>query len=413
MSNLKIEYLPVGDLKPYKRNARKHETKDISAIKASIEEFGFDDPIGIWKDNIIIEGHGRLLAAKELGMTEVPCIRLDHLTDEQRRAYALAHNRTAELSEWDFDVQAAELKEIADIDMGEFGFDAVGEWFKEREKWDTDREDGNTEYNEFLDKFERKKTTDDCYTPDNIYDVICSFVETTYGGKRESFLRPFYPGGDYEKEQYPQGCVVVDNPPFSILAEIIRFYCEKGIRFFLFAPALTLFSGRGCDVCYLPIGVSIIYENGANISTSFITNMEEGFRFRTYPELYKTLQAENDKNRAELTKELPNYEYPPEVVTAASLSQYSKHGVSFSVKGDDCQHISALDAMKETGKGIFGGGFLLSVSATKENKRATDQKEKNIEAERAIIKETLRTVWQLSDREKQIVTELGKGNSRV
>lgn len=122
MSNLKIEYLPVGDLKPYKRNARKHETKDITAIKASIKEFGFDDPIGIWKDNIIIEGHGRLLAAKELGMPEVPCIRLDHLTDEQRRAYALAHNRTAELSEWDFDVQAAELQEINDIDMSEFGF---------------------------------------------------------------------------------------------------------------------------------------------------------------------------------------------------------------------------------------------------------------------------------------------------
>lgn len=122
MSNLKIEYLPVGDLKPYKRNARKHETKDITAIKASIKEFGFDDPIGIWKDNIIIEGHGRLLAAIELGMAEVPCIRLDHLTDEQRRAYALAHNRTAELSEWDFDVQAAELQEINDIDMSEFGF---------------------------------------------------------------------------------------------------------------------------------------------------------------------------------------------------------------------------------------------------------------------------------------------------
>lgn len=120
---MNIEYLPVSDLKPYSRNARKHEGRDVDSIVASIREFGFNDPIGIWSDdNIIVEGHGRLLAAEKIGMTEVPCIRLDHLTDEQRRAYALAHNRTAELSEWDFDIQAAELADITDIDMSEFGF---------------------------------------------------------------------------------------------------------------------------------------------------------------------------------------------------------------------------------------------------------------------------------------------------
>ena len=125
MENLKIEYLPIDALKPYERNARKHQKKDIDAIKASIEEFGFDDPIGIWNDTIV-EGHGRLIAAKELGMAEVPCIRLDHLSEEQRRAYALAHNRTAELSEWDFDIQATELNDIFDVDMSQFGFDIDG-----------------------------------------------------------------------------------------------------------------------------------------------------------------------------------------------------------------------------------------------------------------------------------------------
>lgn len=120
---LNIEYLPAEALRPYDRNARKHAKKDVDAIAASIREFGFDDPIGIWGDGLIVEGHGRLLAAKQLGMGSVPCIRLDHLTDEQRRAYTLAHNRTAELSEWDFDVQAAELAEITEIDMAEFGFD--------------------------------------------------------------------------------------------------------------------------------------------------------------------------------------------------------------------------------------------------------------------------------------------------
>ena len=120
---LKIEYIPVEKLEAYDKNARKHGETDINAIKASIKQFGFDDPVGIWSDhNVIVEGHGRVMAAKELGMTEVPCIRLDHLTDEERRAYALAHNRTAELSGWDFNVRDSELSEIMDIDMSQFGF---------------------------------------------------------------------------------------------------------------------------------------------------------------------------------------------------------------------------------------------------------------------------------------------------
>jgi site-specific DNA-methyltransferase (adenine-specific) len=124
MTDLKIEYLPVTALKPYERNARKHRDMDVDAIVKSIEEFGFDDPIGIWSaDNLIVEGHGRLLAAKKLGMKTVPCIRLDHLTDEQRRAYALAHNKTAENSEWDFDILPDELDSIVDIDMSQFGFE--------------------------------------------------------------------------------------------------------------------------------------------------------------------------------------------------------------------------------------------------------------------------------------------------
>lgn len=121
--DLKIEYLPVKELKPYERNARKHQNEDVTAIVASIRDFGFDDPIGIWSDkNIIVEGHGRLLAAKKLGMKEVPCIRLDHLSDEQRRAYALAHNRTAELSVWNDELLHLELDDITDIDMEELGF---------------------------------------------------------------------------------------------------------------------------------------------------------------------------------------------------------------------------------------------------------------------------------------------------
>jgi len=119
--NLKVEYLPIGDLRPYERNANKHNKRSISAIKASIRDFGMCDPIGIWSEkNIVVEGHGRLQALREMGYDETPVIRLDFLTDEQRRAYAIAHNKTAEFSKWDFDILDAELKDICNIDMGDF-----------------------------------------------------------------------------------------------------------------------------------------------------------------------------------------------------------------------------------------------------------------------------------------------------
>ena len=93
---LQIEYLDVSSLKPYEKNARKHGKKDVAAIVKSIQEFGFDDPIGVWgPKNLVVEGHGRLQAAKRLKMEKVPVIHLDHLTDEQRKAYTLAHNKTA------------------------------------------------------------------------------------------------------------------------------------------------------------------------------------------------------------------------------------------------------------------------------------------------------------------------------
>lgn len=125
---LKIEYVKPSALHEYKNNAREHHEADVNAIAASIKEFGFNDPIGVWNDEIV-EGHGRLLAAIQLGLKKVPIIRLDSLTDEQRKAYALAHNKTAELSNWNFDVLDSELKEITDIDMAQFGFnlDAVEE----------------------------------------------------------------------------------------------------------------------------------------------------------------------------------------------------------------------------------------------------------------------------------------------
>ena len=91
----------------------------------------------------------------------------------------------------------------------------------------------NKDYAEFLEKFEEKHTSDDCFTPENIYEVVANYVSEKFEVFRDNFVRPFYPGGDYEHFDYPPGCVVVDNPPFSILSKICRFYQQNNIKFFL------------------------------------------------------------------------------------------------------------------------------------------------------------------------------------
>lgn len=122
MEKLKIEYVDIDSIKPYLNNAKLHPAEQVEQIKKSIEQFGMNDPIGIWKDEIV-EGHGRLLALKELEYKEVPIIRLDHLSDEERKAYILAHNKLTMNSDFDIDILNEELDDIINIDMSDFGFD--------------------------------------------------------------------------------------------------------------------------------------------------------------------------------------------------------------------------------------------------------------------------------------------------
>ena len=123
MEKLVVEYWPISKITPYARNAKMHPAHQIEQIKKSINEFGFRDPIAVWHGEIV-EGHGRLIAAKELKMSEVPVIVLDDLTDEQRRAYALVHNKLTMNSDFDLELLDMELGDITDIDMGDFGFDS-------------------------------------------------------------------------------------------------------------------------------------------------------------------------------------------------------------------------------------------------------------------------------------------------
>lgn len=122
MDKLKIEYVKTDTLKEYDRNAKIHTGEQIEQIKKSIEEFGMNDPIAVWKNNEIIEGHGRLIACTELGIEKVPIIRLDSLTDEQRRAYMIAHNKLTMNTGFDFSTLQSELESLQSIDMTDFGF---------------------------------------------------------------------------------------------------------------------------------------------------------------------------------------------------------------------------------------------------------------------------------------------------
>ena len=121
---MQIERIAISKIKPYEKNAKRHTDEQIQHIINSIEQFGMNDPIGIWGEkNVIVEGHGRYFALKKMGVKEVDCIRLDHLSDEERKAYTLVHNQATLETPFDDDLLKIELDGIFDIDMSEFGFD--------------------------------------------------------------------------------------------------------------------------------------------------------------------------------------------------------------------------------------------------------------------------------------------------
>jgi hypothetical protein len=127
-------------------------------------------------------------------------------------------------------------------------------------------------YEEFVDKFKPKKTTDDCYTPEAVYNAVTDFVAEEYGVDPVTFTRPFWPGADYTEHDY-DGKIVVDNPPFSILGQIIKYYNDNDIKYFLFAPSLTVFTYVDrCDIVL--IRRNVVYENGAKVQTAFVTNLK-------------------------------------------------------------------------------------------------------------------------------------------
>ena len=369
---------------------------------------------------VVLGGNLRLAAAKFLKWPDIMCAVFPEDTKTAKLKEIVLKDNSS-FGSWDLSMLR---KEWSDFDFPGWGIDVTWDTagptpdasvsdtsqeeiermqreFEERmARGEISEEDD--EYQEFLEKFKLKKTTDDCYTPAPVYDAVARYVEETYGISRDKFVRPFYPGGDYVNERYPAGCVVVDNPPFSIMSEILRFYDSKGIKFFLFAPTLTLFSSSSNTCTALPCTLSVIYENGASVNTSFLTNLERGCRLRSAPKLQAMVQEGIDEFAKTLKKSLPKYSYPPYIITSPWVGTLSRLGIEFSVPVEESEGISGLDSQKASGKTIFGKGYIVSDRVKAEREKAEREKAEREKAERKAER------WELSERELSIIARLNR-----
>ena len=261
-------------------------------------------------------------------------------------------------------------------------------------------------YEEFVEKFKPKLTTDDCYTPEAVYEVVADWVTEKYGIARARMVRPFWPGANFERFDYPAGCVVVDNPPFSIIAKICKWYLENNIQFYLFAPSLTLIGCCTMDTCHVFTESDITYANEAVVHSGFITNLEPDVIAKTEPELGRRLR-EKEKSEKE-HKRKPAYAYPANIVTGAMLQKYARYGIDLTIRKNECALIRKMDAQTEMKKTIYGAGLLLSERAAAERAAAERAAAERAAADRAAAERAAAITWKLSDREKEIIKELNR-----
>jgi len=384
------------------KNPRQWTLGDVNRTVKSITEdpdFLEDRPLlavpaesGKGEKYVVFGGNLRLKACRESGVKTVPVVVYFPQDDDD---YATIKRRAMKdngsLGSWDFDSLANEWD---DLPLADYGVPA----------WDTEQQDpakmhlssegreGAEGYDEFVEKFKPKLTTDDCYTPAPVYDAVVKWVDAVLGPiDHEKIVRPFYPGGDYEHADYPEGCIVLDNPPFSIYAQIVRFYLERSIRFFLFGPHLTL-KVKDADVTYVLCGEGVTYENGAVVNTSFVTNLPkvQDYRIIIPVELRRAVKEADKESRDKV--ELSRYRHPMEFWTLPVLSKIAKGDEDYYVRKDVVQEVQNLDCLKEQGKSLYGGGFLFSSAAARE----------------AAAREAAALI--LSERELCIVAELDKRN---
>ena len=402
--------LNEGQLKWLPKNPRTWTQTDLDKTAKSLEEdpdFLQDRPVlvveGVEADTFIVfAGNLRTMAAQQLEWSEVPAV-VYHPTNKAERLVvkrrAMKDNGSFGL--WDYDELANSWDDMPLADWGvpawktDSGTDSIRKKMEE-EGLSTEGMTGDEEYEAFKKKFKQALTTDDCYTPAPVYTVVRDFVDQhVFPLKGRKVVRPFFPGGNYEDlSQYPDNAVVIDNPPFSLLSKIIRFYCENDIPFFIFAPSLTLFSAPDCDVSYIVADANIVYENGAKIRTGFITNLLVLVRIWVCPELHDKI----DEAQQQEDKTKQGFIYPDNIVTSATLGKLAAHGTEFVVRKRSCEYIRESDSAKTQDRRLYGGGFIMSDSAA---------------AERAAAERAPVTRLNISPREREIIERLNKQDNET
>lgn len=215
----------------------------------------------------------------------------------------------------------------------------------------------NETYEEFVEKFKPKKTTDDCYTPPDIYEIIMEYAVEKNEWQGRPVVRPFYPGGDFENFKYPTNCVVIDNPPFSILSKIVNWYNEKGIDYFLFAPVLTFFNLN--TPCHIAADCRITYENGANVNTGFVSS--KGALIETSRKLKRRIQQYYATKRM-INNPKQKYTYPDNFMTGAKLNSLARHDVD--IKITEGERVPTLYTASGKGRKVFGSGYKTNIDVS-------------------------------------------------
>lgn len=244
-------------------------------------------------------------------------------------------------------------------------------------------------YDQFVAKFERKKTTDDCYTPPQVYDAVLAWVLNRWPHIDPGRVkRPFRPDGDYQAEAdtYIDGDVVIDNPPFSILAQIRRFYQGRGIPHFLFAPSFSMIQPRNGGK-YVFARATITYHNGAQVATGFVHNLP-GPTITVAPDLHQAIRAAQDSHTSGTRAN--HYTYPREYFNASLLESAALHGIHLTLDDDQVIPTTRLDGMPRPS---FGRAFLVNPQVAADLHARLDAARSN-------------RVISLSNRERQAVNRL-------
>lgn len=257
------------------------------------------------------------------------------------------------------------------------------------------------QYDEFVAKFEKRTSSDDCFTPPLVYEAVVKYCERRFGVDRAKIVRPFCPGGDFENFDYPEDCYVIDNPPFSIMSRILKFFISRKIKYFLFTQALTSFNClRYNHTTLLFIEETIIYDNKANVKTSFYHNLgDPDILFETDTAFAHELRIANDISQKKKPRLPQKIVLPDCILNVQKAAQLKYHREPIQIRYTDGVFCSACGDYD-----IYGGGVLLSDAATKYIRAALDEvATQKQEQEDAIIAKK-----ELSPLQKKLQQALGK-----